>query len=153
MTNIYNIQVDSKYTIHANLREIKMMLQQHTSNAIARPYTKITPTTLRPLSVFTNPPTKLWESLTSKNFGKKTVRIYITTKKGNKNNETNTTMGPTATCRIGLMETPFTFHNTHWPSQTLAMITTLILALTTVKKNTTIKLTIKAKPNIMSLIN
>ena len=81
MTNIYNIQVDSKYTIHANLREIKMMLQQHTSNTIARPYTKITPTTLRPLSVFTNPPTKLWESLTSKNFGKKTVRIYITTKK------------------------------------------------------------------------
>ncbi|CAG8608760.1 11602_t:CDS:1, partial [Gigaspora rosea] len=114
--------------------EIKEMLLQHTPNIITYPYIRTTLTISRPLLVFTNPPTKLWESLTSKNFEKKPVRIYITTKKGNKSNTTNLTMEPTAICRIGLMEIPFTCHNTRWPSQTLAIITILIFALTTVKK-------------------
>ena len=46
------------------------------------------------------------KSLVSKNFEKKTVRIYITMKGNNGNNRNNTMTGPNATCRIGIMETP-----------------------------------------------
>src|SRR6185437_8736353 len=132
---IFNLQVDSKSRIHANLKDISRMLKAKKPFLLNN--TQLQPSLPKALSLFEDPPLDKWNSLLSRNFKKKRIVLQLigTTKQIQSRNRF-----------IAIIQTPtaeqlLACYNLHWPSRLNTLLTGLIFLLTTLESYTTVDIT------------